>query len=197
LLVDGAAAGTTPLSATTIGAGEHVLSARFPSGTVEQRVVVEAGRTKTLHLVSRGEAPGAVVGWLSLRTPLPLRIMEEGRLLGTSDVDRVMLQVGTHALTLTNDETGFETSRTVNVTAGRPTLVDIVVPSATISVNARPWAEVFVDGERVGETPIGNVVRAIGRHEVVLRHPELGERRQTVVVSLRAPTRISVDFQQR
>ena len=71
------------------------------------------------------------------------------------------------------------------------------MPNATLSINARPWAEVFIDGERIGETPIGNLTRPIGRHEMVLRHPEFGERRQTVILTLRAPTRVSVDFQPR
>ena len=39
----------------------------------------------------------------------------------------------------------------------------------------------------IGETPIGNYSLPIGSHEVVLRHPELGERRQTVMVGVGAP----------
>jgi hypothetical protein len=197
LVVDGAAVGATPLTATTLAAGDHVLSARFPSGTVERRVRVDAGRTTTLHLVSPGATTDSIVGWLAVDTPLSMRILEEGRLLGTTDVNRVMLPVGTHVLHFVSDETGFEADRTVTVTAGRPTAVRIEAPNSTISINARPWAEVFVDGERIGETPIGNLSRPIGRHEIVLRHPELGERRQSVVLTSRAPTRVSVDFQSR
>ena len=44
-----------------------------------------------------------------------------------------------------------------------------------MALNAQPWADVWVDGERVGETPIGNVAVPIGPHEVVFRHPQLGE----------------------
>jgi len=197
LVIDGVAVGTTPLSATMLSAGEHVVSARFPSGSVDRRVRVGAGGTSTLHLVGPGGTPGSVVGWLDVTSTLPLRILEEGRLLGTTDVDRVMLPIGAHTLRFVNDETGFEVAQTVTVTAGRPTAVPIAIPTGTISVNARPWAEVFIDGERVGETPLGNLARPIGRHEVVLRHPELGEQRQSVVISLRAPTRVSVDFQAR
>jgi len=197
LVVDGIAVGTTPLTATTLTAGEHVLSARFASGTVERRIRVDAGRTTTLHVVSPAATGDSIVGWLSVDTVMPLRIFEEGRLLGTTDVNRVMLPVGTHALHFVSDDTGFEADRTVTVAAGRPTALKIDMPNATLSINARPWAEVFIDGERIGETPIGNLTRPIGRHEIVLRHPELGERRQTVILTLRAPTRVSVDFQPR
>jgi hypothetical protein len=197
LVVDGVSVGATPLTSTTLAAGDHVLSARFPSGTVERRVRVDAGRTTTLHVVSPSATTDSIVGWLIVDSPVAMRILEEGRLLGTTDVNRVMLPVGTHALHFVSDETGFEADRTVTVTAGRPTAIRIDTPSATLSINARPWAEVFVDGERIGETPIGNLSRPIGRHEIVLRHPELGERRQSVLLTSKGPTRVSVDFQAR
>jgi serine/threonine-protein kinase len=63
-----------------------------------------------------------------------------------------------------------------------------------LAVNALPWAEVWIDGEHVGETPLGNLTRTIGTHEVVFRHPELGEKKQTITVTLREPARIGVDL---
>jgi hypothetical protein len=200
LLIDGVAAGTSPLMATTLPAGEHVLSARFPSGPVERRIRVDAGRRTSLHVVgpaSTGASGDSVVGWLNVEPTLPLRILEDGRLVGTSDVNRVMLPVGTHQLHFVSDETGFATDRTVTVSAGQPTVIPIETPTSTLSINARPWAEVFVDGERVGETPIGNLTRPIGRHDILLRHPELSERREAVVLTRDRPARVSVDFQSR
>ena len=66
-----------------------------------------------------------------------------------------------------------------------------------MSVNAVPWAEVWVDGDRVGETPLGNVPVALGVHDVLFRHPELGEQRQTVTVTLAGPARVSADLRRR
>ena len=57
--------------------------------------------------------------------------------------------------------------------------------------------EVWIDGERVGETPIGNVAVPIGPHEVVFRHPELGEQVVRTTVTLAAPARLSVDLRKR
>ena len=65
---------------------------------------------------------------------------------------------------------------------------------ASISVNARPWADVFLDGDNVGQTPIANLPVSIGSHEMVFRHPQLGERKQTVSVSVNGPNRIAVDL---
>jgi hypothetical protein len=57
-----------------------------------------------------------------------------------------------------------------------------------------PWADVSVDGQSVGTTPLANLVVPIGSHEVVWLHPQLGERRQTVAVTAQAPARVGVDF---
>ena len=65
---------------------------------------------------------------------------------------------------------------------------------ASINLNAAPWAEVWIDGSRVGETPIGNLSVAIGPHEVVFRHPQFGEKRHAISVTLSAPVRLSVDM---
>lgn len=137
---------------------------------------------------------GSLSGWLRVDVPVPMRILEDGRLLGTTDVDRLMLPTGDHVLDLRNDELGFSTRQMVTIKAGETAIVPVRLPSASISINAKPWAEAWVDGERVGDTPIGTLMRTIGRHEVVLRHPELGERRVPVVVTLAQPTRVIVDF---
>ena len=58
------------------------------------------------------------------------------------------------------------------------------IPRVAVSINAIPWAEVWIANERLGETPIGNLPLRIGPHEVVFRHPELGERRVVTTVTL-------------
>ena len=55
-------------------------------------------------------------------------------------------------------------------------------------------ADVWIAGRKIGETPIGNLPISIGTHEVVFRHPDLGERRQTVTVTLKEVARYSADF---
>jgi PEGA domain len=64
-------------------------------------------------------------------------------------------------------------------------------------LNAVPWAEVWVDGEKIGETPIGNLSLSLGPHEVVFRHPELGEQRHAALVTLKTPARLSVDLRKK
>ena len=63
-----------------------------------------------------------------------------------------------------------------------------------LSVNAVPWADVSLDGVSLGTTPLGELAVPIGAHELVFRHPQLGERRQTVTVKAQTPARIGIDL---
>jgi PEGA domain len=105
-----------------------------------------------------------------------------------------MLAAGRHDIELVNELVGVREMRTVQVASGRVAALTIAIPKGTVSLNAVPWATVSIDGENVGDTPIGNLPLALGQHEVVFRNTELGEQRRIITVTLRAPTRLSVDL---
>ena len=133
-------------------------------------------------------------GLISVVAPLPLNVYSRGRIIGTSEAETLMLPLGSHDLEFVNDAVGLRVSRSVSVQAGRRTAVRIDPPAGSLSINAVPWAEVWVDNQRLGETPIGNVQVPVGTRDVVFRHPEFGERRAKVLVTLKQPARVSVDL---
>ena len=108
-----------------------------------------------------------------------------------------MLPVGRHVLSAVNTTLGFKQTSTVQVVAGSVAKVHLEMPPATVNINAVPWADVFVDGKRLGPTPLGDVSLPIGPHEVLFVHPQLGERRQAVTVTLNGANRFSVNLNQR
>ena len=59
----------------------------------------------------------------------------------------------------------------------------------------RMGADVEIDGQPAGETPLANMTLPIGTHEITFRHPQLGVRKQTVVVKLDGLTRVTQTFQ--
>jgi PEGA domain len=71
----------------------------------------------------------------------------------------------------------------------------VAAPNGSLSVNALPWAEVFIDGRSVGTTPLANLPVVIGSHEIVWRHPQLGERRRTIIVTAQEPVRVGQNFE--
>src|SRR5262249_4948243 len=140
------------------------------------------------------KAAGPVGGWLSISAPFEVDIIENDDVIGTSGASRVMLPAGRHHIVLANTTLGFRETRTVDVAGGRTAGILLDAPKASLSVNARPWADVTVDGTSIGQTPIANVMVSVGSHDVVFRHPQLGERRQSVVVTTKGPNRLSVDL---
>jgi hypothetical protein len=128
---------------------------------------------------------------------VPVQIFEDKQLIGTSQMDRIILPAGDHVLDIVADSLGFRTTRTIRVAAGQTAAIPVELPRATVSINALPWAEVFIDGTRIGETPLGNLPQTLGPHEIVFRHPQLGERRLNTVVTMKDNNRISMDMKQR
>ena len=135
-----------------------------------------------------------VAGWITVKLPFSVEIRENGRVIGTNDADRLMLTAGKHQLEFVNQTLAFSVTRTVQVTPGKVTSVPLELPKGVVNLNAAPWAEVWIDGTRVGETPIGNLSVAVGPHEVVFKHPQLGEKRHAISVTVGAPVRLSVDM---
>ena len=133
-------------------------------------------------------------GWVTVTAPHDLNVFENGALVGTSRGGRIKLPVGAHQLELVGESIGYRETRSVDVRNNANASVSVALPNGTLSLNATPWAEVLVDGKSVGETPIGNLSIGLGQHEVVFRHPELGEKRMTATVTLTGPTRLTADL---
>ena len=95
---------------------------------------------------------------------------------------------------LVSDALAFKAPVHVEIVGGRTTRLPVTLPTGVVDLNAAPWAEVWVDGTKVGETPIGNLPMSIGPHEIVFKHPELGEQHHTLTVTAAGPARLSVDL---
>jgi PEGA domain len=195
--VDGVPRGPSPAMVGDLAPGTHTVSVEGPLGTVKQSVTVEAGVAASLvvPLTTPDNAP--VSGWISVSAPVDVQLYENQRLLGSSQSDRIMVSAGHHEIEIVNEAIGYRITRTVQVPAGKVAPIKIDLPKGTIALNAIPWAEVWIDGEKVGETPVGNLAVSIGPHEVVFRNPELGEQRSVVTVTLAAPARLSVDLRKK
>ena len=195
--VDGVARSTSPVTVADLTPGEHAVLLESERGSVKQIVLVEAGLTGSL-MVPLGTADGAPVsGWIAVTAPTDVQVFENHRLIGTSQSDRLMVSSGRHDIEIVNETLGYRAARTVQVSPGKVTPIKIDYPKGTIALNAVPWAEVWVDGEKVGDTPIGNLSLVIGPHEIVFRHPDLGEQRHAATVTLNSPARLSVDLRKK
>ncbi len=133
---------------------------------------------------------------MKITSPIEVEILENGRLLGTSRTPRIMLSAGSHALAFVSKDAGFRHTQQVQIASETVEHIVLEPPLSMIHVNAVPWAEVWIDGKSVGETPIGNLWIAVGPHEIVFRHPELGEKTISTIVKAGVPTRLSANLRQ-
>jgi PEGA domain len=196
VIVDGTDRGVAPVTVTELLPGDHEVVLQTAAGSARHVVNVQAGGTASLvtPVAAAAAAAGPVSGWLTVKSPFSLEIREEGRLIGTSDADRLMMAAGRHEIQLVSETMGYRVTRVVQVQPGKVESIKVELPNGVLNLNATPWAEVWVDGNRVGETPIGNLSVPIGPHEVVFRHPQFGEKRHAISVTLNGPMRLSVDM---
>jgi hypothetical protein len=195
--IDGQRRGVSPLVIEDLAPGAHVVGLQNALSSVTEQVTIEAGATASLVVPLSAPQGIPVSGWVSVTSPVEMQLFEDGRLVGSSRSERIMMSVGDHNLQLVNETLGYRVGRTVQVAAGRVTPMRVDPPKGTLALNAAPWAEVWVNGDRIGDTPIGNVSLPIGNHDVLFRHPDLGEQRHTVTVTMNGPARLSVDMRKR
>ena len=192
ITVDGVSRGVSPVRVADLPPGTHAVTLARAGRLLRRSVTVRAGASTALVVAMERDATGS--GWLTVTSPVPAQIYADGTLIGRTDTPRTMLTPGRHQLVLVNEALNFRDERTVEVGPGRTVALELEAVNGAININAQPWASVWIDGTAVGETPIGNYSVPIGTHEVVLRHPQLGERRETVTVGVGAPTRLGVDL---
>lgn len=191
--VDGKARGNSPITVTDLTPADHKVTVTSDNGSAERTITVTAGGTASV-MFSLPKVSGPVGGWLAITAPFDVEVVEHDDVIGTGATSKIMLAAGRHDITLVNRGLGYQEARKVDVTGGKTMSIKVEPPKVNISVNARPWADVSLDGASLGQTPISNLLVAVGTHEMVFRHPQLGERRQSVTVTAKGPNRIAADL---
>jgi hypothetical protein len=171
--------------------------AAAPTTGVAAKGSAPAGKTDAVAPAAAPVDKSMLAGSVAVSAPLPLQVLVRGRVVATTEAESFMLPVGTQELEFVNQTVGYRARRTVTIQAGKTTPLRLDAPAGSVNINAVPWAEVWLDGQRLGETPLGNVQMPIGSRELLFRHPDLGERRATVLVTLKEPARISVDLRKK
>jgi hypothetical protein len=187
----GSSAVSTPGVRTPIPDGERI-EPPVPAPTARRAASVNTTSAASQDpLAANNQRSGGV----RLQTPIELKVLQGDRVLGSSEDGPIIMRAGTYQLDLINPALGLSMRQPVTFRAGQLTTLTVTLPPGRVSVNAEPWAEVSIDGRLYGETPLANLQVPIGEHEIVFRHPELGERRQTVTVRADRQTRVSVSFE--
>jgi hypothetical protein len=185
VLLDRKPIGETPLKIDA-PAGRRMLTFLTTGGEVIQSVRVVAGKTETLDIP-------VFSGWVSVLSPIVLTIAADGKNIGSTEDSRLMLPPGKHELTLTNKELGYSATQEVLIAPGEVKPVS-VNPKGTVNINAIPWAEVWLNGQKLGDTPLAAAPVPLGFQELVFKNPQFGERKVPATIKATANTPVVVDF---
>ena len=145
-------------------------------------------------VVSLGSRPWADV-WL------------DGRRVGFTPLTDLAVPCGPHDIVFTSTHLGLERRISINVHPGEKVtrIVELEASAPTaglgapglggrggeaavgvdchLSLGSRPWAEVWIDGTRVGITPLVDLVVACGKHDLLFLSREANvEHRESVIV---------------
>jgi hypothetical protein len=209
ILRRGAEERTVPLQLVDGAQVQHYFDFAPSNPPISTHAEPSIGTDPPVSQVGRPSAPAPLVGvaatnasvpsagWLTVLAPFETEIYESNDLLGTSRASKLTLSAGSHDIVLDNQTFQYQENRRIEIVPGKTTTVHVTPPQAPLSANAQPWAEVFMDGRSIGQTPLANIDVPVGPHEVTFRHPQLGERGQTVLVTARGPNRISVDLRRK
>jgi hypothetical protein len=201
--IDGQRRGQTPLN-IELTPGPHVLELRAnesertpapaPAPAPAPVAAVPPPTPAPVVPAVQTPPPAPSIGWLVVQSPLTLSVLRNGELIGNSDEGRLKLAPGHHEVELSNSAAGYREATTIQVIAGRETVLHPDLPQSTIDIQATPSAKIFIDGREVGDTPLLQLALTIGSHDILFRHPDFGDRHVTTFIRVGTPARASVDF---
>lgn len=127
--------------------------------------------------------PAATEGFLLVLAVPWAEVRIDGADVGETPLPEIALSAGAHEVELDNPNVIGTIRDRVEVRSAETTRRSYSFElTGQLRVVVRPWADVYVDGRHVGQTPLGDLSVTEGSHAVELRHPTLGVSRATVVV---------------
>jgi hypothetical protein len=185
--IDGARVGRTPITVDDLAVGAHVVRFESPQGTIERTVEVTSGQTAVL-------SEAIYAGWVAMFAPVQLDVHLDGRRLGTTEDGRFMVPPGSHTVEVVSELLGVRQRHVLDVEPGGVVARTIDLPPGRVTLRAEPWAEVSIDGEPVGRTPLDAVSVSVGSRQILFSHPEFGEKRAVLTVGVSPPIDLHMDM---
>jgi hypothetical protein len=186
--IDGVPRGTAPLKVEDLAAGLHSISVESEWGTMEEAVNVEPGKVVPLAL--------ATVGWIRVESPVELEVSEEGKSYGRTG-GQLMVPAGRHHFVFVNQSVAARLRQFVDVPPGQVVKVVLDLPPGMLNLTSEQPAQVLLDGELLGDTPLVSVQAKLGPHEVIFRSSRYGDVSYSINVTLAAPVRLNCTFAKR
>jgi hypothetical protein len=129
-------------------------------------------------------------GTVRISSPIPLKVLEGSRVLGSVPGADLELDAGRHEIDLVNDALGYRSRQALDVEPGQSVTIHVAPPHGFVTIDASPWADVTLDGKAIGRTPLGPLPLTLGEHVITFTHPTGGSDRQRVTVKSEQSLRV-------
>jgi hypothetical protein len=191
------------MAVQTVAPGENAVITNRPSATAPLRLTT-APDLQWVRVTSaaapgmQGAAAAATApGIIRIASPIKLRVLEGSRQLGTVPGADLRLAAGRHDIELVNVALGYSLKQSLEVEAGQTVVIHVAPPQGRLTLYAVPPADVSVDGQPVGRTPLGPLPIELGEHTVTFRHATGARDRQRVTVKAGETVRVIGNLRRR
>lgn len=187
LLLAGAAmvvdVSSVPGAVRSLAESSFTAASRVFSGT-SQAVRASLEREDAPRASESPDAPAGPdsPGFLAVFSRVPLDLVVSGRRIGTTEDGQILLAAGRYRVGLVNTRLNYRGEVTLVVRPAEVTSHTVSLPEGRLQVNTEPGAEIWVEGARAGVAPLAPLPVPIGTREILVRHPDLGERREYVEI---------------
>ena len=186
MTVDGRPHGVTPVTGSRLRPGNHEVTLESSAGTVRRTVPVAANQTALVE-------ESILSGWLAVYAPFEIVISETNRAMRPDERGQILYPPGMHGLRISNRTLGYGATWNVEIKPGETTNLRVTPEPSKLTVTSPEAAEVWVDGTKVGDTPLNAAPVPLGTHDVLVKRASGGERRYTITVGVKAFT-LNADF---
>jgi hypothetical protein len=169
IFVDGEDKGRSPAALSSMRPGDHIVEARKPKFKAAQQTVhLVPGQNAVVQLKIDPAPPDRPRAGLKVQSTVPnAEVFLDGSSLGRAPVDRGDLDPGKHYVVVHRD--GFtDYKREVVLVENQvvPLVADLSATGSLRALSTPEGADVRVDGELIGKTPISRDRVAVGQHLV-------------------------------
>jgi hypothetical protein len=197
VFVDGESKGKAPVTVQAIKPGEHIVGgrkARFKP--MEQTVRVAPGENAIVSFRMEVAPPDRPRGGLKVQSIVPnAEVFVDGSSLGRAPIDRNDLDPGKHYVVVHKD--GFTDFKREIILIENQTMTLVADLSATGSVrvlSSPEGADVKIDGELIGKTPVQREAVSSGDHVVEFKMKGFFDHKETMKVEGGREKVFSVDL---
>jgi PEGA domain len=167
IFVDGDDKGHSPANIASIAPGDHVVEARKPKWkTTQQTVRVVAGQSALAQLKLELAPPDRPHAGLKVQSTVPnAEVFVDGSSLGRAPIDRSDLDPGKHYVSVHKDGfTDFKREVVLIENQAVALVADLSASGSVRIISAPEAADVRIDGEYVGKTPLSRDTVGAGDH---------------------------------